>query len=194
MRIIAGKNRGRKLDLPDGTLTRPTTDRVRESIFNILSHHPEVSLQGARILDAFAGSGAMGLEALSRGALHVTFVEKQARVASVLRQNIQKLSGSGQTEVIQKDLLTIQAAAQPMDLVFLDPPYGKGLEFTSIPYLYDKGWIDEATLVVYETDAKTDPAPLANIVRILDERLYGTIRVRLLRYDLTEHKGKNHES
>lgn len=183
MRIIAGKNRGRKLELPDETLTRPTTDRVRESIFNILSHHPEISLQGAHVLDAFAGSGAMGLEALSRGAFHVTFVEKQPQVIAILKQNIQKLANPEQAELIQRDLLTLKTMApQPMNLVFLDPPYGKGLEFTSIPYLYTKGWIDETTLIVYETDAKTDVTPLAKMVRILDERLYGTIRVCFLQY------------
>jgi 16S rRNA (guanine966-N2)-methyltransferase len=181
MRIIGGKNRGRKLLLPDESLVRPTPDRVREAIFNILAHHPEVNLTGARVLDAFAGSGAMGLEALSRGAESVTFVEIHARVIPVLEQNINHLADPGQTTLIRGDLLTLKTAPQPMDLVFLDPPYGKGLESEGLPQLINQGWIDQNTLLVYETAAKTDTAFFGDWVDLLDERSYGPIKIRLLR-------------
>ena len=180
MRIIGGRNRGRKLVLPDEAYTRPTTDRVREAIFNILLHHPAVRLQGSRVLDGFAGSGAMGLEALSRGALHVTFVEHQLNVAKVLQQNIEGLANKNHVKLIHGDLLKIKTAAYPMDLVFLDPPYGKGLEFTAIPYLHRQGWIDKNTIIIYETDVKTDLSPLVSMVDIIDERIYGGIKICFL--------------
>ncbi|MBW8309142.1 MAG: 16S rRNA (guanine(966)-N(2))-methyltransferase RsmD [Candidatus Paracaedibacteraceae bacterium] len=181
MRIIGGRNRGRRLTLPDEAYTRPTTDRVREAIFNILMHYPDVKLQGSRVLDGFAGSGAMGLEALSRGAMHVTFVEQQARVAKVLQHNIDVLAEKSQVNLIHGDLLKIKMASQPMDLVFLDPPYGKGLEFTAIPYLQKQGWTSQDTIIIYETDVRTDLTPLLSLVDIIDERAYGSIKICFLR-------------
>ncbi|AIK96957.1 16S rRNA (guanine(966)-N(2))-methyltransferase RsmD [Candidatus Odyssella acanthamoebae] len=181
MRIIGGKNRGRKLTLPDEAYTRPTTDRIREAVFNILTHHPEVKLQGSQVLDGFAGSGAMGLEALSRGAIHVTFVEQQVGVAKILQKNIEVLADKSQIELIRGDLMKIKRASQPMDLIFLDPPYGKGLEFTAIPYLQTQGWINKNTIIIYETDVRTDLTPLLSMIVIIDERVYGAIKICFLR-------------
>lgn len=181
MRIIGGKNKGRKLLLPDATYTRPTTDRIRESIFNIIVHHAEINLQGAYVLDGFAGSGAMGLEALSRGAAKVILVEQQPPVFKILKQNVSAIDQGGQIELIQGDLRKIKVARRPMDLVFLDPPYGQGLEFQAISYLKSQGWMNEDTIIIYETDQKTCIDQLQDMVDVMDERSYGGIVIRFMR-------------
>jgi 16S rRNA (guanine966-N2)-methyltransferase len=180
MRIIGGKNKGCKLALPDEVYTRPTTDRIREAVFNILEHHPDISLQRSYVLDGFAGSGAMGLEALSRGASHITFVEQQVEVVKVLQRNIESLADKSQVELIRGDLMKIKRASHARDVVFLDPPYGKGLEFTAIPCLQRQGWINKDTIIVYETDVRTDLTSLRSMVEIIDERVYGAIKICFL--------------
>lgn len=124
MRIVAGMYRGRRLQAPSGTLTRPTTDRVREALFSVL-HSLSGGLDGAVVLDAFAGSGALGLEALSRGAAHVTFVEKDRRALDALRANIGSLAASGSCRVVAIDVTRSAPApvAGPFSLILLDPPY-----------------------------------------------------------------------
>lgn len=153
MRIIAGKWRGRALIAPDGEATRPTADRVREALFSMLTSRLG-DFEDLRVADLFAGTGALGLEALSRGAAHVTFVENDPDAVKVLRANIAKLGAEGQTQVIQQSVTTLGQARLPFDLLLLDPPYTSGLAATALPQLLDRGWIAPSSLISVETGAK----------------------------------------
>ncbi len=129
MRIVAGTWRGRTLAAPPGEATRPTADRVRQALFDILLHAPwggREAIDGVRVLDAFAGTGALGLEALSRGAAHATFIERDHAAIAVLRANVAALGAEDRTRVIAGDVLAPPRAEAPCGLVFLDPPYGNG--------------------------------------------------------------------
>lgn len=174
MRIIGGRNKGRTLILPDDKITRPTTDRVREALFNILDHHPDFNLQGSRILDAFAGSGSLGLEALSRGAGHVTFVESHPKIVPVLRQNIETVAG--ESHLLTHPIEKISQTSTPVDLVFLDPPYRQDLEVPTLQLLIDKGWIGSETLICLEMHAR-DPVPDVPWLEIRDNRTYGQVKI-----------------
>lgn len=122
MRIVGGSARGRRLESPRGTTARPTSDRVRESLFNMLFSMDDV-VAGATVLDAFAGTGALGLEALSRGASHASFVEQHRDTLSLLRRNIETLGFAPQARVIAGDTMRLAATLAPVDIAFLDPPY-----------------------------------------------------------------------
>ena len=129
MRIVAGKFRGRTIDAPNGPNTRPTTDRVRENLFNILAHN-EPGIEGARVIDLFAGSGALGLEALSRGAAYVVFVDSSGPARAAIRRNIDTLGAGGATRVLKRgadDLGQRPPQMAPFDIAFLDAPYQQGL-------------------------------------------------------------------
>lgn len=191
MRLIAGKYRGRKLLSPPSALTRPTSDRARESIFNILTHHPDMTLSGARVMDAFAGSGAMGLEALSRGAAHVTFIEKNPAVLGILRQNIALLAVEHQTHIIGADATTLERIGRKdnedstMDLIFIDPPYQKDLEILTLKALLKQGYIHPKTLILLETSAEKDPLEetdpfLLEKFNLSDIRTYGAAKFYFL--------------
>src|SRR5579859_125410 len=140
MRLVAGRFKGRVLAAPEGSTTRPTADRVRESLFNILAHG-EPELRGARVADVFAGSGALGLEALSRGAAHVTFFEKDTPPLSVIAANIKKLGCEREADLLRTDACNPPAARQPCQFLLLDPPYRSGLAAVALPALHAKGWI-----------------------------------------------------
>src|SRR3954465_7933479 len=129
MRIVAGKFRGKTLTSPSDASIRPTADRVRESMFNILSSRLGPVFDGVRVLDLFAGTGALGLEALSRGAAHVTFVDMGAEARGLIRDHIEAFGAGGITKLLRRDATALGAAGTlgPVDLVFLDPPYGMGL-------------------------------------------------------------------
>lgn len=174
MRIIGGRNKGKKLILPDETITRPTTDRVRESLFNILSHHPDFEWIDSHVLDAFAGSGALGLEALSRGAAHVTFVESHPKVISVLQQNMGMIPG--EKKLLTHPIEKIGPSSRPMDLVFLDPPYKKGLEIPTLNHLKTQGWIGFDTLVCLEMHSQDD-LPEVPWFQCHDQRQYGQTKI-----------------
>ena len=157
MRIIAGKNRGLKLaDLGKGDMAahlRPTTDRVRESLFNILQNW--VDFNGLRVLDLFAGTGALGLEALSRGAQHATFVENGRVGQKLIQQNITLMRASDGTTLLTQDATKLTPGA-PCDLVFLDPPYGQSLGEQALTSAQAQGWIAPNALIVFEeASAKT---------------------------------------
>jgi len=123
MRIIAGRLKGRRLQGPDGPGVRPTSDRLRETLFNVLAGR----VAGARVLDGFAGTGGVGLEALSRGARHVTFVERDPRVLAVLRRNVEHCRVEGVVDLVRRDVATFPVpGVEPFDIVFLDPPYDAG--------------------------------------------------------------------
>ncbi|MGA9866124.1 MAG: 16S rRNA (guanine(966)-N(2))-methyltransferase RsmD [Acetobacteraceae bacterium] len=178
MRIIAGAWRGRALIAPSGETIRPTADRVRQALFDMLLHAPwggrEV-VEGAQVLDAFAGTGALGLEALSRGAAHATFMERDHAALTALRANLAAVRAEDRTRIIAGDALAPPRAASACALVFLDPPYGQGLVPRALTALAAAGWIAPDALVVAETardEAAPAPSPLA-------ERTHGAARLTI---------------
>jgi 16S rRNA (guanine966-N2)-methyltransferase len=154
MRIIAGRHRGRTLAAPPGEATRPTAERVRQALFDMLWHAPwggRTTIQDQLVLDAFAGTGALGLEALSRGADHCTFLETARPALAALRANIAACREDARTAVLVVDATRPPPARVPCGLVFLDPPYGQGLVERALAALAGAGWIAPEALVVAET-------------------------------------------
>src|SRR5262245_66307048 len=129
MRVVGGRLKGRNLASPSSREIRPTADRLRESVFNILVHAYGNPIEGARVLDLFAGTGALGIEAISRGAAFALFVDNGAEARALLRNNVESLALGGVTKVYRRDATNLGPAypMEPFSLVFLDPPYGKGL-------------------------------------------------------------------
>ena len=184
MRIIAGRHRGRRLLAPPGAVTRPTADRVRQALFDMLWHAPwagRAAVDGARVLDAFAGTGALGLEALSRGAVHATFLENDRAALSALRANIGACREAERCAVLTADAARPPRAPEPCALVFLDPPYGKGLVETSLRALSVAGWIAPGAVVCAEMEASPDAAAPPTGFALLAERAHGPARVVFLR-------------
>jgi 16S rRNA (guanine966-N2)-methyltransferase len=184
MRIIGGARRGLKLvDIGDGDAAahlRPTSDRVRESIFNLLINGGYGNpVQGAQVLDLFAGTGALGLEALSRGASRATFVDGGAKALSLLRTNIAKMKVKDATECLRRDATALGPNAHaPFTLVFLDPPYGKALGERALASALAGGWLASGALIVWEES--TSPQPPTAVTQV-DQRRYGDTLVTLLR-------------
>jgi len=156
MRIIAGHWRGRKIAAPQGDATRPTADRTRETLFSMLVSRLG-SFEGLAVADLFAGSGALGLEALSRGAASCTFVEQDAAAIRALRVNIAALHAQAQCDVRAGSVMALGPAKQPLDLILLDPPYGSGAGEVALDKLVRLGWIGEATWVSLETAVNETP-------------------------------------
>ncbi|QIE46657.1 16S rRNA (guanine(966)-N(2))-methyltransferase RsmD [Pseudohalocynthiibacter aestuariivivens] len=186
MRIIGGDFRGRRLaSVGKGDVAaqlRPTADRVRESLFNVLSNSHGVPHPDARVLDLFAGTGALGLEALSRGAAHVCFVENGRKAQGLLSENIALCRAEDETRVLRRDARRIGALdGAAYDLVFLDPPYARGLGEQALAAALDGGWLAPGALVVWEESAVV--APPAGLT-VLDARRYGDTQITLL-----EHTG-----
>lgn len=184
MRIIGGNFKGRALAAPPGRATRPTSDRARESIFNVLAHADWLQgLEGRRVLDLFAGSGALGLEALSRGAAFALFVDDDAAARGAIRENIEALALFGATRIHRRDATDLgekpAGVGAPFDLVFLDPPYGKGLGDLALQRLISGHWITPDALAVFECGA--EEAPVVPEFETLDERLYGAAKVLFLK-------------
>ena len=180
MRIVAGQFGGRRLAaLGKGDASahlRPTPDRVRESLFSLLTHRG--ALDGARVLDLFAGTGALGLEALSRGADHVTFVENGRTGGRLIADNIRALDCAEDTRLLRMDATRLGPnAADPYTLVFLDPPYGKGLGGRSLAAAQAGGWLAPAALIVWEENA---PQPAPEGFAALDTRRFGDTTLTLL--------------
>lgn len=184
MRIVGGTFKGRAIAAPGGRDTRPTGDRTREAVFNILSHAPwSAGIEGRRVLDLFAGSGALGLEALSRGAAFALFVETDAAARGAIRDNIEALGLFGTTRIHRRDAtdLGIKPAGlgDPFDLVFLDPPYGRGLGAAALKRLGGGAWITDDAQIVFECGA--DETPDVTGFETLDTRDYGAAKVLFLR-------------
>ncbi len=158
MRIVGGQHRGRSLAAPKSQGVRPTADRLRESLFNILAHAYDDPVSGARVLDLFAGTGALGLEALSRGAAFVLFVDDGAEARALLRQNVDTLGAAGATRIFRRDASKLGPAhpLEPFSLVFLDPPYGKGLAEQALAAARDGGWLAPDALMVVEEAKDAD--------------------------------------
>ncbi len=179
MRIIGGQHRGLKLaDVAEGDAAahlRPTPDRVRESLFNILMGHGLP--HGAKVLDLFAGTGALGLEALSRGATHVTFVDNGRVAQGLIRDNLTKAKRIADATILTCTAEKIPATSAPCDLVFLDPPYGKAMGGAAVRAALARGWLAPNAVIVMEDNA---PQPVAGFVQI-DLRRYGDTHITLLR-------------
>ncbi|MDE9449478.1 16S rRNA (guanine(966)-N(2))-methyltransferase RsmD [Aliiroseovarius sp. Z3] len=180
MRIIAGRFRGLALANVGkgdaGAHLRPTTDRVRESLFSMLTGGRFGDpVTGARVLDLFAGTGALGLEALSRGAAHVTFIDDGRKAQALIRENIAKCRCTGETTIIKRDATRL-GDGQPHDLIFLDPPYGKGLGEKALAAAIKGGWVADDALIVWEDDTALT---LPDGVTQLDARRYGATTITI---------------
>ena len=184
MRIVSGRFRGKAIAAPPGDATRPTSDRARQAIFNILEHAPwSAGLQGARVLDLFAGSGALGFEALSRGAAFCLFVETDEAARGAIRDNIEALALFGAARVHRRDATDLGvrpgSAGEAFGLAFLDPPYRKGLGDRALVKLIEGGWLAPGATVVLERGADEPPLE-AHAFETLDQRVYGAARVWFL--------------
>ena len=181
MRIIAGKARGTQLaEVGAGDAAahlRPTSDRVRESLFSMLTHLGVIN--GARVLDLFAGTGALGLEALSRGAAHVSFVENGRAGQKLIAQNVAKMRVESETALLRLDATVLGASTAPYDLVFLDPPYGKGMGQLALASAAAGGWLAQGAVIVWE---ESGPMHAPQGFTRLDRRKYGDTHVTMLRY------------
>jgi 16S rRNA (guanine966-N2)-methyltransferase len=184
MRIVGGEYRGRPLAAPKSSAIRPTTDRTRESLFNILSHSYPESLDGTRVLDLFSGTGALGIEALSRGARFCLFVEESAEGRGLLRENAEALSLQGKTRIFRRDATDLgpAAAVDPFDLVFADPPYGKGLGERALISATENGWLVDGALIILEEAAAANIS-LAAPFEPLESRAYGESVIRIFRWN-----------
>ena len=183
MRIVGGALRGRKLLSPEDQAIRPTADRVRQSVFNILAHGiGDFGIDGARVIDLFAGTGAMGLEAMSRGASFCLFVDESAESRGLVRSNADALGLTGQTRLFRRDATRLgPSSAGRFDLAFLDPPYGKGLAEKTLAELRNGGWLKEgAVLVVEESEGGFRDVPIGYV--LVDRRSYGDTEVVVLRF------------
>ena len=182
MRIVAGIHRGRALTSVGkgdaGAHLRPTTDRVRESLFGMLTGGRFGDpITDAYVLDLFAGTGALGLEALSRGAAHVTFADSGRKAQTLIRQNIDLLRAGAQTTLIPRDARRLPPAPHPADLIFLDPPYGKSLGAAALASAQIQGWIAPGALIVWEESAPQAPP---EGYELLETRAYGDSHVTIL--------------
>lgn len=191
MRIVGGEFRGRSLAAPRTQSIRPTTDRSRESLFNILSHaYPDV-LDGTRVLDLFAGTGALGLEALSRGCRTALFVESGVEGRGVIQKNIESFGLQGRARLFRRDATKLGPSGTmgQFDLVFADPPYGKGLGENALASAATGGWISPGAVIILEEEeaARPDPGPEFDL---LETRAFGDTVMRFFRYGAA---GLSHE-
>lgn len=180
MRIVAGKNRGTKLIAPQGLLTRPTSDRTRESLFNILSHRYAKELEDASVLDVFAGSGALGLEALSRGAGSLLLLEHDRKACVAIKQNIEACHAKDRARLIPADCLKPPLAPGYSTLIFMDPPYHAGLAEPALKALIEKGWIVQGALLLLELGPR-DHWEMRPGFEELDHRQWGKAHFYFLR-------------
>lgn len=178
MRIIAGQWRGRKIQAPAGETTRPTSDRTRETLFSMLVSRLG-SFEGLSVADLFAGSGALGIEALSRGAASCVFVEQDPAAIRALRANIAALRAADQCDVRAASVLALGPVKAPLDLVLLDPPYGSGAGSVALDKMQRLGWIGPASWISLETGA--DEVPKIKGLEMVAERKVGKARITLLR-------------
>lgn len=184
MRIVGGKLRGRALVTPKGDSVRPTPDRVREAVFNILEHGIEdFSIDGVNVLDLFAGTGALGIEALSRGAGQGVFVENTASSRALIQENLQALGLAGVATIFRRSAVDLGAAYRKLSfqLVFADPPYGKGLAERAISAAISHDWLSDGAVIVIEESADAEIALPAGCQPI-DQRRYGNTQVVIGRY------------
>ena len=183
MRIVAGKFRGASIEAPKGLDTRPTSDRVREAVFNVLKHGaPNFDFDDVRVLDLFAGSGALGLEALSRGARYAVFIEESAAARAAIRRNVEALGLTGVTKIWRRDATKLGEAGtlQPFQLIFCDPPYGRGLGERALAEAANRGWAEQGAIAVLEERADLTLAWPTSF-REIDRRRYGDTQIAIAR-------------
>ena len=184
MRIVGGRHRGRRLVAPPGVAVRPTSDRAREALFDLLSHGSlaagGVPFAGAAVLDAFAGTGAFGLEALSRGAAEAVFIERDRDALAALRRNVEALGEAARVRIFPGDAAHPPRGDRRCAVAFLDPPYKSGLAAPALTALDAAGWLAEDALAVVEIAAREEFAPPGGFA-LTDERVYGAARLVLLR-------------
>ena len=184
MRIIAGKWRGKKLIAPRGIDVRPTSDRGKGALYDLLTHGKPATcgfeLRDAKVLDAFAGTGALGLEALSRDAAQVTFMENAKASHRAIRTNVSACQAETLVNLIETDVLTAPTAMSPCDLIHIDPPYGKGLVATALQRLDAKGWIAKGAICCAEL-GKDETLSIPEGFRQLEDRRYGAARIVILK-------------
>jgi 16S rRNA (guanine966-N2)-methyltransferase len=183
MRVVGGRLRGRALKAPQSQAIRPTADRLRESLFNILVHAYDDPLDDARVLDLFAGTGALGIEALSRGAAFVLFVDDGVEARALLRGNVEALGLGGSTRIFRRDATKLGPAhpVEPFSLVFADPPYGKGLAEKALASAREGGWLTPGALIVIEeTTAASFKVPEG--FEEIEHRAYGDTELVFLRF------------
>ena len=178
MRVIAGEWRGRKLTAPKGDATRPTADRTRETLFSMLSSRLG-TFEDMRVADLFAGSGALGIEALSRGASHSLFVEHDRSAVDTIRANIATLGAQTRSRIESTSVMQLRAVTEPYDLLLLDPPYETGAGAVALDRLLRLGWIGDATWMAVETSVKESVA--VEGLEIDAERKVGKAKLTLLR-------------
>jgi 16S rRNA (guanine966-N2)-methyltransferase len=183
MRIVGGEFRGRALAAPKSNTIRPTVDRTRESLFNILSHAYPESLDGTRVMDVFAGTGAVGLEALSRGCKVALFVENGVEGRGLLWENIDSFGLHGRARILRRDATKLGPASniEPFNLFFADPPYGNGFGEKAFDAAHDGGWLAKDALCILEERADVDPVVSASF-KHLETRTFGDTRMHFYRY------------
>ena len=175
MRIVGGSHKGTRLAAPASRAIRPTSDRTREALFNILAHGIEgFDLDGARVLDLFAGTGALGLEALSRGAGYALFIDNGSDGRALIRRNVETLGLTGCTRVWRRDATRLGEAGhmEPFDLVFADPPYGRGLGEIALASAFEGGWLQPGAVAVLEEASDSEVSDIRGL-EALDRRAYG---------------------
>jgi 16S rRNA (guanine966-N2)-methyltransferase len=181
VRVIRGKFAGKAILSPNSKLTRPTTDKVRQAVFNVLEHNVSMpEIDGLVVLDSFAGTGALGLEALSRGAAHVTFVEKQRQASLNIMRLAHEWGIKERVDVVNKDIFSVVEDNAPYNLVFCDPPYGQGLVAETIQHLVAYNMMAPDALIIAEMH-KRDMLPALNMVEVICEKMYGDIKVLFLK-------------
>jgi 16S rRNA (guanine966-N2)-methyltransferase len=183
MRIIGGKFRGKKIMSPLDAQTRPTSDRTREAIFNLLENSLQVKIENTRVLDVFAGTGALGLEALSRGAAYVGFIESHPLALKVLKQNIDACIARESTSIFPFSAAHVKSCpSAPYHLIFLDPPYHQGLVLLALEKLCELGWMKDECLVVTETPLDEE-IQYPQIFELLKTRAYGRTKITILKFN-----------
>ncbi|WP_169544522.1 16S rRNA (guanine(966)-N(2))-methyltransferase RsmD [Sneathiella aquimaris] len=186
MRIVGGEFRGKKLFFPEDKRIRPTADRTREALFNILAHGSDYRTTngalplGVRVVDVFAGTGSLGVEALSRGASHVTFVDNHPASLKLIKENVALVDGRGKADILNRNGNLPGNAGYPADLVLMDPPYGENLALPCLEGLDKGGWLKENTIIVIELATK-DKLDVPDRFETLDERKYGAAKLIFLR-------------
>lgn len=187
MRVVGGRFRGRTLKAPASRTVRPTSDRLREALFNILAHAHDDACDGARVIDLFAGTGALGLEALSRGAKFVLFVDDSAEGRALVRENVEQLGVGGETKIFRRDATKL-GPMPPQDrftLAFLDPPYGRDLAPRALASLRDGGWLVEGALCLVEEQADASVGAIDGFT-LVERRDQGDTQVVFLRFGRAE--------
>lgn len=182
MRIVGGEFRGRAIAAPAGVAIRPTSDRLRQTIFDILAHAYGDPVRGARVLDLFAGTGALGLEAMSRGATYALFVEEAVAARGLIRRNVEALGLTGRTRIYRRDATRLGPIGNlaPFAVVFADPPYGRGLGEKAVAAAVAGGWLAPGAIVVLEESAATEVTPIPSLT-VGETRRVGDSQIVFLR-------------